>query len=185
LCVYYYLDIETVPLEPFNGEHKWSNDPTKSKIISIQFQPLDWITGKPLGGLSILKEWESSERSIVEQFKKIYQIDNQWAFIPVGNNLAYECRFLECKFAQYCGLDGLKLSERPLIDIKSVLVMHNKGYFKGSTVAIGKIGLSKNMPEWYDKKNFKAIEDYIREEAQRFVEAYHRMKMIFPEIRLS
>ena len=172
-------------MEPFNGKHQWSNDPSKSKIISIQFQPLDWITGKPSSRLSILKEWEidSSERIIVQQFKKIFQIDNQWAFIAVGNNLAYECRFLECKFAQYCGLYGLKLSERPSIDIKSSLVMHNKGYFKGSTVAIGKVGMSQNMPEWYDKKNFYAIEEYIRKEAGMFVEAYHRMKMILPEIR--
>lgn len=184
MCAYYYLDIETVPLEPFDGKHHWSNDPTKSKIISIQFQPLDWITGKPLGELSILKEWESSERIIVKRFKKIYQIDNQWGFIPVGNNLAYEFRFLECKFAQYCRVDGLKLSYRPSIDLNSILVMHNKGYFKGSTLAIGKVGLSQHMPEWYDKKNFRAIEEYIRE-AQRFVEAHHRLKMILPEIRLS
>lgn len=61
--------------------------------------------------------------------------------------------------------------------------MHNKGYFKGSTVAIGKVGMSQNMPEWYDKKNFYAIEEYIRKEAGMFVEAYHRMKMILPEIR--
>ena len=122
MCGDYYLDIETVPLEPFDGRHHWSNDPCKSKIISIQFQPLDQITGKPLKDLSILKEWEigSSEKIIVKQFKKIYQIEQIWAFVPVGNNLAYEFRFLECKFAQYCGLEGLNLSEKPSVDIKNL-----------------------------------------------------------------
>jgi hypothetical protein len=104
-------DIETVPLEAYNGKHQWSDDPSKSKIISIQFQPLDWKTGKPVAKLTILKEWEggSSERIIVEQFRKIYNVDNIWGFIPVGNNLTYEYRFLECKFAQYFGLPGLKV----------------------------------------------------------------------------
>ena len=35
--------------------------------------------------------------------------------------------------------------------------MHNKGYFKGSTAAIGKIGMSGKIPEWYDKEDFKSI----------------------------
>jgi hypothetical protein len=137
-------------MEPYDGKQQWSEDPSKSKIMSIQFQPLDWKTGKPLAKLTILKEWEvgASERIIVEHFMKIYHINDIWDFIPVGNNLAYEYRFLECKFTQYCGLARLKLSERPSIDIKSTLVIHNRGYFKGSTVAIGKIGMSKNIPEW-------------------------------------
>lgn len=183
----YYLDIETVPLEPYDGKNRWSDDPSKSKIITIQFQRLDWKTGKPLEKLTILKEWEvgSSEKIIVEQFRKIYNVDDKWDFIPVGNNLAYEYRFLECKFAQYCGLTGLKLSERPDLDIKPALVIHNRGNFKGSTEAIGKIGMSKYIPEWYDKREFNSIENYILDEAERFVKAYHRLKMVIPEIRFD
>jgi hypothetical protein len=52
-------------------------------------------------------------------------------------------------------------------------------------VAIGKIGMSKNIPEWYDKKDFNTIESYIVKEAERFVEAYHRLKMVIPEIRFD
>jgi hypothetical protein len=175
-------------LEPFHGKQEWPNDPSKEKIISIQFQPLDWITGKPLGSLSILKEWEvdSSEKIIIEQFKNIFRFDNKWAFIPVGNNLPYDFIRLEYKFAQYCGLCGLKLLlDKPSLDIKPILIVHNKGCFKDSTAAIGKKGISRKIPEWYDKKDFNAIEQYIRDEAQSFVTAYHRMKMVIPEIRLN
>lgn len=183
----YYLDIETVPLELFDGKQKWSNDPSKSKIISIQFQPLDRMTGKSLGELSILKEWEvgSSEKVIVEQFKRMYYDKGIWNFVPVGNNLVYESIHFEYKFAKYCGLVGVRLYERPNIDTKSDLIMHNKGEFKGYPLAIGKVGLAKNIPEWYDKRNFNAIEEYITKEAERFVEAYHRMKMVLPEIRFD
>jgi hypothetical protein len=59
--------------------------------------------------------------------KKIYHIGQKWAFIAVGNNLTYDFRFLEYKFAQYYGLSGFNLAERPTIDVKPVLVMHNKG----------------------------------------------------------
>ena len=52
-------------------------------------------------------------------------------------------------------------------------------------MAIGKIGMSKNIPEWYDKKDFNTIESYIVKEAERFVEAYHRLKMVIPEIRFD
>jgi hypothetical protein len=42
-----------------------------------------------------------------------------------------------------------------------------------------------SMPEWYGKHNFSAIEEYITNEAQKFVEVYHRMKMVLPEIRFD
>ena len=43
----YYLDIETTGLDPGN-----------SSIITIQYQELERGTGRPVGELSILKEWE-------------------------------------------------------------------------------------------------------------------------------
>ena len=43
--------------------------------------------------------------------------------------------------------------------------------------------MSQNMPEWYGEKDFNTIEHYIRDEAEKFVDAYHRMKMVIPEIR--
>jgi pyoverdine/dityrosine biosynthesis protein Dit1 len=42
--------------------------------------------------------------------------------------------------------------------------------------------MSGIIPEWYDRRDFNAIEHYIIEEARRFVKAYNRMKMVIPEI---
>lgn len=45
---YYYLDIETVPLDKYREEPYASLDPLRAKIITIQYQPLDTVTGRPL-----------------------------------------------------------------------------------------------------------------------------------------
>ena len=52
----YYFDTETTGF-----------DPSEDKIITIQFQELDRFTGKPIGDLKILKEWESSEKEILTE----------------------------------------------------------------------------------------------------------------------
>jgi hypothetical protein len=90
----YYFDIETVPLDECRNDVGASFDPCKAKIISIQYQRLDGAVGEQL---LILKEWESgsSERAIVEQFKQVFLDKGIWEFIPVGNNLAFECRFMK------------------------------------------------------------------------------------------
>jgi hypothetical protein len=83
----YYFDIETVPLAENRSDVGASFDPCKAKIISIQYQRL----GSAGAGLEILKEWEpgSSERTIVEQFRRIFIDKGIWEFVPVGNNLAF------------------------------------------------------------------------------------------------
>jgi hypothetical protein len=59
--------------------------------------------------------WLFRERDIVEKFKKVFIDKGVWEFIPVGNNLAFECKFMKYKLKQYCGLEGLKLGHQPLI----------------------------------------------------------------------
>jgi hypothetical protein len=84
---YYYFDIETVPLVQFMENEQASFDPSKSKIISIQYQQLDTNNGNPISDLTILKEWQScsSEETIVRKFKQVFIDNGQWSFIPVGN----------------------------------------------------------------------------------------------------
>lgn len=180
----YYFDIETAPLEQYRNVVGASVDPCKAKIITIQFQQLDGRTGQPVGDLQILKEWlpGSSEASIVKQFKKIFIDKGIWEFIPVGNNLAFECRFMKYKLRQYCDLDGLKLGHRPMIDLKHVLIIANNGSFKGYQRFVGKSGQAAHMMEWYYNKNWAAIEQYIRKEAEEFVRVYSILKEHIPRI---
>ena len=55
----YYLDIETLGLEPL-----------EDKIVTIQYAEIDYITGDQKSELTILKEWETSEKDILEKFSK-------------------------------------------------------------------------------------------------------------------
>jgi len=179
----YYFDIETVPLDEYRSDAGASFDPCKAKIISIQYQKLDSAAGGQ-NELVILKEWEpgSSERAIVEQFKKVFIDKGIWEFVPVSNNLAFECRFMKYKLKQYCSLDGLKLGHRPMIDLKHVLIIANKGSFKGYQRFLGKSGQAANMAQWYYDKNWSAIEQYIRKESEDFGNMYLILNQELPRM---
>lgn len=177
----YYFDIETVPLDEYRIDAGASFDPCKAKIISIQYQRLGSAGAEQL---IILKEWGlgSSERAIVEEFKQVFLDKGIWDFIPVGNNLAFECRFMKYKLKQYYGLEGLKLGHRPMIDLKHVLVIANNGSFKGYQRLLGKSGEAANMTQWYHDENWSMIEQYIRKEADDFVEIYSLLKRELPRL---
>ncbi|AIF82365.1 hypothetical protein NTE_01145 [Candidatus Nitrososphaera evergladensis SR1] len=178
----YYFDIETVPLESFRGEEKAGTVPSKAKIVTIQYQQLHSVTGKPVGDLQILKEWEIGEQEMVEQFKKIYLDKGVWNFIPVGNNLAFESQFMKSKLKQYCNLEGLRLGHRPMIDLKHVLVIANGGRFDGYSRFLGKSGLAKNMESWYFDGNYDNILNYVKKEAEDFVKGYCILKKELPRV---
>ena len=58
----YYFDIETTGI-----------DPNHDKIITIQYQKLDFQSGEPAGEITILKEWEeqASEKNLIEKLNEI------------------------------------------------------------------------------------------------------------------
>lgn len=90
----YYFDIETTGL-----------DAKTNKIITIQFQELHRNTGEAIGELTILKEWESSEREILKEFirKSGIEEDYPFTFIPTGYNLGFEHNFLKERTAWGAG----------------------------------------------------------------------------------
>ena len=154
----YYLDIETTGLDELHD-----------KIITIQYMELERNTGKPVGPLKILKEWESDEKTILKKFIEDFVPLNQWAFIPIGFNLQFEHKFLW----QRCisnGLQPVDILNGPFLDLKTVAVLMNKGEFKGASLhkMTDKPHGGGNMPQLYDEKKYAEIESYIKKEADEF-----------------
>ena len=88
----YYLDIETTGL-----------DEVENKITTIQYVELERGTGKQLGELTILKEWELGEEGMLRKFIEDSPILSKYdfGFVPVGYNLGFEHKFILEKTSKY------------------------------------------------------------------------------------
>ena len=155
------------------------SDPADDTLITIQYQKIDLATGEPLEKLTILKEWESSEKSIVTAFYN--QFFNPKVrvthFIPVGINLdyAYEMIIAKCKKYNLPLLSSHQLYyQRPRLDLGPVLVLLNDGRFAGArldTFSSKKSDVGR-INKWYEKKEFKPIEHTLRDEAESFLKLF-------------
>ena len=165
----YYFDMEGYKI----GEKA---DPAVDKLISIQYQKMDLTTGEPLGELKILKEWESSEQAIVTAFyNEFFKPGVPFTqFIPVGAGLDYEYEMLTAKLKQF-NLPAISSHDlyyrRPRFDMRPIIILLNDGRFNGAKLenfapVKGDGGLVKG---WYEKKDFKKIEHYLRDEAEGFL----------------
>jgi len=158
----FYFDIETTGLEP-----------KKNKIITIQFQELDRHTGEAIGDLIILKEWELTERAMLEKFIADSKIASNYDFdfIPTGYNLKFEHNFLKERTAVH-SLNPLDILSKPFIDLQAVGILMNKGEFKGSGLdkLTGKETSGKEVPVWYENKEYDRIIQYIKNETKAFIE---------------
>jgi len=170
----YYLDIETT-----------GTDEVRDKIITIQYQELERGTGKPIGDLHIMKEWDLGESEMLQKFIVDSPIVNSYTFdfIPVGVNLGFEHKFLLEKSAKYNKFPISVLS-RPCIDLKSVLVLMNKGEFLNSGLdkMTGKEHSGSPVPSWYQEKHYDKIEEYIIRESREFGKLYQWLHKEMPEI---
>jgi len=169
----YYLDIETTGLDPLH-----------SKIITIQYMELDRNTGKPVGPLKILKEWESDEKTILKRFIEDFVPGKQWAFIPIGFNLQFEHKFLW----QRCisnGLQPVDILNGPFLDLKTVAVLMNKGEFKGASLhkMTNKPHSGAIVVQWYGEKKYGEIESYIKKETESFCEWLAKLYVRLPKLR--
>ncbi|MFQ5831868.1 MAG: ribonuclease H-like domain-containing protein [Candidatus Thorarchaeota archaeon] len=172
----FYLDFETSGINP-----------EQDKIISIQYQMLDTKTGNARGPLSMLKEWESSEREILKEFLEVLNPSNDWDFVPIGYNLKFELYFLQKRLRRvlrYELSDDWLYYVLPRVDIKSTLILINKGRFKGTTMDwfIRKEMDDSQIPKWYARKDYGRIEEYVEEEAERFLHAYQFLKSKLPSL---
>lgn len=172
----YYFDTETT-----------GTNPLSDKITTIQWQRLNGFTGEPIGDLNILKEWESSEKEILERFLPIFKCEYIFDFIPIGKNLWFDFKFLGYR-AEKCGLKGLDMRyffDRPHVDLKHVLVMINQGRFLGYDKVIGEEDslIVVDVPKLYREGKYSEMIKYVKEEAKIFTTAYQILKKQMPSLR--
>jgi hypothetical protein len=176
----YYFDIET-----YSTTRK--PDPAKDKIITIQFQELSTIEGKPLDRLNILTEWNlKSERKLLAAFRGRFLTGRDFDFIPIGENLyGFDLISLLHRLNKYFHLDlGMDFfRDRPVIDIKPILVMMNQGNFRDYQRVLGKKS-GHMVRQWYENKDYDKIERYVRREARNFITKYQTLKKQIPRIRI-
>ena len=172
--VEHYFDIETTGLNP---EH--------DKVITVQIQQMAGRTGELIGEMEILKEWESSEKQLLEKTMPLLTCERPFDFIIIGKNLLFDFDFLS-KRAEKHGLKGMDLRcvyNRVFLDLKHVLVMINDGNFKGYDRLLKKgKHVNENIPDLYRQKRYDEISEYIKEEAGIFIEAYRRLKKEMPSM---
>jgi len=172
----YYLDIET------NGL-----DEVQHKIITIQYVELERGTGRQLGELIILKEWELGEKEMLRRFMDDSPIGSKYVFdfVPVGYNLGFEHKFLLEKSSRYDDLFPISILSRPFIDLRSIGILMNKGEFKNSGLdkLTGKSHSGSPLIDWYETKNYEHIENYIQQETDEFVKWYEWLHKEMPELR--
>jgi hypothetical protein len=154
----------------------------EDEIISIQFQKILLHNGKPDSPLTILTSWTegSSEFDILNQIVPLITSPNPWTFVPVGNNLNFEFKFLLSKIARYFDfkIDPLFFHSRPHIDLKHVMILLNRGRFKGYNLFLRKIERGENIPTWYQNKEYLKIIKYIEMEAEAFTNFYSNISVV-------
>lgn len=157
---FYYFDLETTGLDPVND-----------KIISIQFLKLDDSTGKKIGSLNILKEWDSDESTIIKDFSK-FVLDKSLnpMFALVCYNFEFKMTFLNerCKKLK---LSPLELFTHTILDLRTLAVLMNKGNFKGTalTSMVDSPKGGKLVPILYNVKNFEELEKYVVSKSEAFL----------------
>ena len=178
----YYLDIETYSTTP---EPNLSND----QIIAVTYQQVDSRTGERKGNLNILRSWESSETEMLTRFHRVFSPEDKWHFIPIGCNLSFDFTCLIHRWRKIgIHVSARKLlAEHPYIDIQPILVMFNRGSFRGATLErfAGKRYSGSRIAQWYSTKDYDAIQNYIEDEVDRFLSLYRFLIRTLPSMWLE
>jgi len=174
-------------------------NPRLHKIITIQYQCLHEPSLEPLGELTILKEWKSSEKDILGEFLEVFIGEDPFDFIPVGVNLAFDFRFLyhRVKYLMPDYVEKNKLTleylvwQKPYIDLKPILIIVNDFRFEGYDRLVEEhmkleareepVLTGGTIPHLYISGKYDEIERYIRIEAKATIEVLRRVYRILKE----
>jgi hypothetical protein len=181
---YYYLDFETYGKET-------SVNPLVAKIITIQYAKLD-IRYFPCvhGKLHILKEWDSSEKDILESFKRETHFfefgKRRFTFCPIGKAITFEQMFLYYRMGHH-NVRDFKLYEllnKPWVDLKHCMIMMNGGIFKKyDKLEVNTNRLSgKDIRSLYENLQYEEIEKYVQIEFKDFIATYDNLRVTFENL---
>ncbi|MFH1199842.1 MAG: hypothetical protein V1708_02125 [Candidatus Micrarchaeota archaeon] len=138
------------------------------RIITIQFQELHRNTGVPIGRLEILKEWEYSEKQILDEFIRVSKAFDPYpfTFTPVGYDLNFVHNFL-LERCRRNGIPPIHLLKKPFIDLRAFGIIINRGEFKYSGIdRITKKPVDEDaMRKWHSKREYNQVVKYVEREA--------------------
>jgi hypothetical protein len=148
------------------------------------------IAGRDEGPLTILRSWESSEKEILELFLEIFDASNPFSFVAIGLNIPFMYSFI-VERSRIHGLNSpdplYLLGRKPFLDLKPVLVMMNKGSFKGAGLGTF-MDLSfsgEEIPRMYFDRDLDRLESCIKEEANAFKKLYKHLKDRAPSLIMA
>lgn len=145
---------------------------------------MKWGTLEADGPLIILKAWESSEKEILQEFSKAFgPAEDKWSFVSFGYNLFFEEKFLR----ERCIINGLppiELFSKPSCDLHPLGILLNGGGFKGSGLdkISGKEGNGLAVIGLNESKQYSAIENYIKQEADAYIKLLVFLCKKMPEV---
>ncbi len=169
-----FFDIETSGL-----------DPERDEIITIQSQSLPKSSQTISDPLKIMKIWDHnmSEKALLSRILPLF-IGSPWKFIPVGNNLLFDFKFLAAKIKKYFGYNVTAeyFLSRPHLDLKTTMILMNEGKFTKYSQIMQKQSNGKIIPELFHNRKYDQIVDYIKDEANAFVKFYSHLQKTLPSL---
>lgn len=178
------------------------DDPARDKIVTIQFRKLSDLAQGEVAPLIILREWQhpQGERGILHDFNKATgYFDRRWDCVKTGWNLDFEKEWFKHKGTGYGLIPWGKAADfsRPVVDVMHVGLLMNadrsrpldaKGnvpnMFYGASLDRFSRKRSKGayITQFYHERRYGAIDDYVRQEADAFVELWQTLIETMPQV---